>query len=57
MKEVLVGEEKDLSLTLSNFFINKLEDTTNKTLFAFADGKHLWKTLELNYWQALNNSG
>ena len=45
MKEVLVGEENELSLTSSNFFINKLEDTANKMLIAFADG---WETLVRN---------
>lgn len=40
-----MGEEKDLSITLSNFFINKLEDTANKMLIAFADG---WETLVIN---------
>lgn len=32
-----MGEEKELYLTLSIFFINKLEDTANKMLIVFAD--------------------
>lgn len=57
MKEVLLGEESALSLTLSNFFMDTLENKANKMCIGLADGrKHSGKTQELNYWQSLNNS-
>lgn len=58
MKEVLVAEESALSLTLSNFFMDTLQNTANKMCVGLADGgKHLGKTQELNYWQSFKNSG
>lgn len=58
MKEVLVGEESELSLTLSNFFMDTWEGTADKMCMGLADGgKHSGKTQEMNSWQSFNNSG
>lgn len=54
MKEVLVGEESTLSLTLSNFFMDTLQDTANKMCIGLEMGGNPW---EMNYWQSFNNSG
>lgn len=55
---MLVAEESALSLTLSNFFMDTLQDTANKACIGLADGgKQLGKTQELNYWQSFKNSG
>lgn len=35
---MLVGEESALSLTLSNFFMDTLEDKANKMCIGFANG-------------------
>lgn len=41
---MLVAEESALSLTLSNFFMDTLQDTANKACIGLADGgKHLGK--------------
>lgn len=41
MKEVLAGEESALSLTLSNFFMDALEDTANKMCIGLALGEKM----------------
>lgn len=38
MEEVLLGEGSALSLALSNFFMDTLEDTANKMCIGLADG-------------------
>lgn len=42
MKEVLAGEESALSLTLSNSFMDMLEDAANKMCSGLADGGNTW---------------
>lgn len=58
MKEVLLGEGSELSLALSNFCMDTLEDTANKMCIGLADGgKHWGETQEMNYWQSFSYSG